>query len=61
MFLTSVMRQTYPNSYGEYYMTSKPYKDTPFETSYPVWSPNSYQQWNEWWHPEGHSDFFNRF
>ena len=57
MFLTSVMHQTYPNGYGEYDMTSEPYKDTPFETSSPVWSPNSYQQWNEWWQRKGHVDF----
>ena len=52
-FLTSVMHMTYPNGYGKYYMTgmtgNNPYKDTPFEKSNPLWSPNSYQQWNEWW------------
>ena len=56
-FLTSVMHMTYPNGYGEYYMTGNPYKDTPFEKSNPLWSPNSYQQWNEWWQREGHADF----
>ncbi|MXY27178.1 hypothetical protein F4Y59_03310 [Candidatus Poribacteria bacterium] len=60
MFLTNVMHQTYPNGYGEHYMTSEPYKDTPFETSYPVWSPNSYQQWNKWWQRKGHV-YFSRF
>lgn len=59
-FLTSVVHMTYPNGYGEYYMTDNPYKDTPFEKSNPLWSPNSYQQWNEWWQREGHLDF-NRF
>ena len=60
-FLTSVMHMTYPNGYGKYYMTgmtgNNPYKDTPFEKSNPLWSPNSYQQWNEWWHRKGHVDF----
>lgn len=61
MFLTNVMHQTYPNGYGEYYMTGNPtvnpYKDTPFEMSSPLWSPNSYQQWNEWWQQKGHANF----
>ena len=56
-FLTSVVRMTYPNGYGEYYMTNTPYKDTPFEQSNPCWSPNSYQQWNEWWQRKKHLDF----
>ncbi len=56
-FLTSVVHMTYPNGYGEYYMTDNPYKDTPFEKSNPLWSPNSYQQWNEWWQRKGHVDF----
>ena len=60
-FLTSVMHMTYPNGYGRYYMTgNSPYKDTPFEKSNPLWSPTSYQQWNEWWQRKGHLDF-NRF
>lgn len=56
-FLTYVMRMTYPNGYGEYYMKDNPYKDTPFEKSSPLWSPNSYQQWKDWWQQEGHLRF----
>ena len=56
-FLTNAMYMTYPNGYGENYMTNNPYKDTPFEKSNPRWSPNSYQQWNEWWQRKGHLDF----
>ena len=56
-FLTNVMHMTYPNGYGKYYMKDNAYKDTPFEKSNPLWSPNTYQQWNEWWQREGRADF----
>ena len=56
-FLYSVMHMTYPNGYGEYYMTQTRYKDTPFETYPPDWDTNVYQQWRDWWQDVGRFDF----
>lgn len=56
-FLYSVMHMTYPNGYGEYYMTQTPYKDTPFETYPPDWDTKVYQQWKDWWQNVGRFDF----
>ena len=56
-FLTSIIYLTYPNGYGEYYMTDTPYKDTLFETYPPVWNSASYQKWKEWWEQKGQFEF----
>ena len=56
-FLTSVAYLTYPNGYGEYYMTDTPYKNTPFEKYPPVWDSATYQKWKGWWQREGQFHF----
>ena len=54
-FLCSVMKMTYPNGYGEYYMTDTRYKGTPFETD--QIDTDVYQQWKDWWEQVGCFDF----